>query len=243
MEIDPDAACKASPEHPIAADDDGLDGAKSPAAAASGMTILIVKGDKKSAGDLVRMLEPMGHDVVIADDAASAWGLLQRHRVDLVSSDWMMPGLDGKGLYRRIRETSTRPNTYIVGVTPRDDTGDRLEELVAGADDFLTKPFSRCELVARLGIARRHMAMQEDLERGPAGAGDDRRADRAHESPQVPRRHGFPICSRRAEAGAAPAIGPRADRADGCRFHSSSSTWIASRRTTTPSATRPATWS
>ena len=114
---------------------------------------------------MTRLLKGLGHEVVAAADGVEAWSLLQRRRVDLVLSDWMMPGSDGLELCRRIRALSGRPYTYIVVVTARGGSDDRLEALAAGADDFLAKPFDTRELVARLGIASRLLAMQEELER------------------------------------------------------------------------------
>ena len=73
--------------------------------------------------------------------------------------------MDGLELCRRIRALSGRPYTYFVLVTARGGHEDRLEALAAGADDFLAKPFDTRELVARLEIAHRLLAMQEELER------------------------------------------------------------------------------
>ena len=160
------------------------------------MTILVVEDDPDSAYALGRLLAGLGHEVVAAADGVEAWSLLRRRRVDLVLSDWMMPGMDGLELCRRIRGLAGRPYTYVVMVTARGGGDDRLEALAAGADDFLAKPFDTRELVARLGIADRLLAMQEELraeERGAAGAGHDRRADRAEEPPPVLRGAGDPV--------------------------------------------------
>ena len=128
------------------------------------MSIMLAKGDAHAATALALMLRPMGHDVIVAADSAAAWYHLHHHHVDLVFSDWMMPGLDGKELCRRIRVMSGRPYIYIIGVTPHGGSDDRLDVLAAGADDFLTKPFDLRELVARLTIAHRHIILHEELE-------------------------------------------------------------------------------
>ena len=132
---------------------------------AGGMSILVVEDDEDTSHVLTRLLEALGHEVVAAADGVAAWSLLQRRHVNLVLSDWMMPGYDGLELCRRIRALSGRPYTYVVVVTARGGQEDRLEALAAGADDFLAKPFDARELVARLGIANRLLAMQEELER------------------------------------------------------------------------------
>ena len=136
-----------------AAPDPGDDGRRDEAgagAATKGMTILVVEDDEDSSYLLVRLLKSLGHEVVAAADGAQAWSLLQSRRVNLVLCDWMMPGLDGLELCRRIRAMSDRPYTYVVVVTARGGQEDRLEALAAGADDFLTKPLDTRELVARL---------------------------------------------------------------------------------------------
>ena len=97
--------------------------------------------------------------------ARVAWRLIQQEHFPVVLSDWMMPGLDGLELCRRIRSLAGRPYTYFVMFTGRAGFEDRLEALAAGADDFLGKPFDPRELVARLEIARRLLAIQDELER------------------------------------------------------------------------------
>jgi diguanylate cyclase (GGDEF)-like protein len=91
--------------------------------------------------------------------------LFRQEHFPVVLTDWMMPGLDGLELCRRIRGLAGRPYTYFVIFTGRAGFEDRLEALAAGADDFLGKPFDPRELVARLEIARRLLAIQDDLER------------------------------------------------------------------------------
>ena len=196
------------------------------------MTILVVEDDEDSAFLLTRLLKTLGHEVVAVADGVEAWSLLQRRRVDLVLSDWMMPGSDGLELCRRIRALSGRPYTYVVVVTARGGSDDRLEALAAGADDFLAKPFDPRELVARLGIADRLLAMQEELER----KNDELRAlATTDELTGLKNRRRF---FEELETQFALAA-----RGSGRRSRWCSWTWTTSRRTTTPSATRPATTS
>lgn len=132
---------------------------------AQALRALIAEDHEPTAHVLKRAMERMNHDVLVASNGEQAWSLLQHEHVPLVISDWMMPGLDGPSLCRRIRGRADKRYTYIVLVTSRVSDEDRLAGLDAGADDFLSKPVDFRELTARLKIARRILAMQQELER------------------------------------------------------------------------------
>jgi diguanylate cyclase (GGDEF)-like protein len=134
-------------------------------AACDGMTILVAEDPSPAANELARMLETLGHTVLSASDDDAAWGVVQRAVARLVITDWTTTGIDGPRLCRRIRSLAGHPYTYIIVMTARGASADRLECLHAGADDFLAKPTDARELAARLEIARRILAMQEELER------------------------------------------------------------------------------
>jgi diguanylate cyclase (GGDEF)-like protein len=127
------------------------------------MNILIAEDDRVSALKLCRALERLGYSVCVVSDGAEAWRRVCDLGVGLVISDWEMPEMDGLELCARIRSQSDARYTYIILLTARDSRADRLVGLEAGADDFLTKPVDAGELVARLNIARRILAMQEQL--------------------------------------------------------------------------------
>ena len=128
------------------------------------MTILIAEDDRTCSIALRRSLEMLGHSVVVATDGEEACRLLcDRDDIDMVISDWMMPGMDGLELCRRVRKMSDRLYLYFILLTARTVREDRLAGLQAGADDFLTKPIDRVELAARLGVARRLLAAQAEL--------------------------------------------------------------------------------
>jgi diguanylate cyclase (GGDEF)-like protein len=129
------------------------------------MRILLAEDEEVAAAVLGGTLTSWGHDVTVAADGPTAWRLIQQEHFPVVLSDWMMPGLDGLELCRRVRGVAGRPYTYFVIFTGRDGFEDRLEALAAGADDFLGKPYDPRELVARLEIARRLLAIQDELER------------------------------------------------------------------------------
>jgi DNA-binding response OmpR family regulator len=110
-------------------------------------TILVVDDERKIA-DLARdYLEHAGFAVRVAADGESALGAIHRDRPDLVVLDLGLPGVDGLDVTRTIRRDSNLP---VIMLTARDDELDKLLGLELGADDYLTKPFSPRELVARV---------------------------------------------------------------------------------------------
>jgi PleD family two-component response regulator len=129
------------------------------------MTILLVDDHASTIRALEQLLKALGHEVLTAANGLEAWSLLQSHRVQVVLSDWMMPGMNGLDLCDRIRDQDGQPYVYFVLLTGNGGDENRSEALAAGADDFMTKPFSKRELVARLAIAHRLLAVQDDLQR------------------------------------------------------------------------------
>ena len=110
-------------------------------------TILVVDDEPKIATLARDYLEHAGFAVLTAGDGPSALTTIRQRRPDLVVLDLGLPGLDGLDLTRELRRDSTIP---IVMLTARDDELDKLLGLELGADDYLTKPFSPRELVARV---------------------------------------------------------------------------------------------
>jgi DNA-binding response OmpR family regulator len=110
-------------------------------------TILVVDDEPKIAQLARDYLEHAGFDVVTAADGPAALDVVHRRRPDLVVLDLGLPGLDGLDVTRELRRVSNLP---IVMLTARDDELDKLLGLELGADDYLTKPFSPRELVARV---------------------------------------------------------------------------------------------
>jgi DNA-binding response OmpR family regulator len=110
-------------------------------------TILVVDDEPKIATLARDYLEHAGFAVLTAGDGPSALTTIRQRRPDLVVLDLGLPGLDGLDVTRELRRASTIP---IVMLTARDDELDKLLGLELGADDYLTKPFSQRELVARV---------------------------------------------------------------------------------------------
>jgi diguanylate cyclase (GGDEF)-like protein len=129
------------------------------------MKILIAEDQPLAALYLRRLLEKLGHEVIVVPDGEPAWQIVRNGHASLLISDWMMPQLNGPDLCRRIRGAGGVGYTYIILLTSRDRREDRLEGLRAGADDFLTKPPDPDELAVRLEIAGRILAVHEQLAR------------------------------------------------------------------------------
>ena len=112
------------------------------------MNILIVEDDRKLAQQLKRGLDEEGHPTCLALDGKTGWDAAVASPFDVLVLDVMLPGLDGFSLVRRLRDA--RIATPILMLTARDATTDIVAGLDAGADDYLTKPFSFDVLLARL---------------------------------------------------------------------------------------------
>jgi len=108
--------------------------------------ILVVEDEAQIANPVRDQLTAAGHEVTVVGDGALALRRLESHQADLVILDWMLPGLDGLEVCRRIRARSITP---ILMLTARAAELDRVLGLEVGADDYLTKPFSMAELLAR----------------------------------------------------------------------------------------------
>ncbi|CAN5349573.1 response regulator transcription factor [soil metagenome] len=110
-------------------------------------TVLVVDDDRKITDMLRRTLTYEGYSVVTAGDGHEALSQAQSQRPDVVVLDWMMPGLDGIEVAKRMRAVDSAP---ILMLTARDAVGDRVKGLDSGADDYLVKPFAPAELLARV---------------------------------------------------------------------------------------------
>ena len=112
--------------------------------------ILIVE-DERDIADLVGFnLERAGYDVLKAHDGITGAEVAIRERPDLVILDLMLPGKDGYGVFKELRRDSRSRDIPVIMLTARAQTEDRIQGLEAGADDYLTKPFSPKELMLRV---------------------------------------------------------------------------------------------
>jgi DNA-binding response OmpR family regulator len=119
-----------------------------------GMHILTVEDEPEMAELLRQTLSEEGHHVTLAVDGTQALELARGFRFDLIVLDLMLPGKDGFEVARQLRETSVQ--TPILVLTARDSSSDIVRALDAGADDYLTKPFSLDVFLARVrAVSRR----------------------------------------------------------------------------------------
>ncbi|OFZ74057.1 MAG: DNA-binding response regulator [Betaproteobacteria bacterium RBG_16_64_9] len=123
--------------------------------------ILVVDDDAEIRSLLDAYLRRNGFRVTVAADGKAMWALLARAKVDLIVLDLMLPGEDGLTLCRRLR---TDADTPVIMLTARGEETDRIVGLEMGADDYLAKPFSPRELLARIkSVLRRYRSLPKNL--------------------------------------------------------------------------------
>jgi CheY-like chemotaxis protein len=128
------------------------------------MKVLIAEDDPVSRRVLVATLAKFGIEVVVATDGAEAWAVLQSADAPhLAILDWMMPDIDGIELCRRVRGLSTTTPPYLILLTAKSRKEDVVIGLEAGANDYLTKPFDRAELLARVQVGAQVLELQRNL--------------------------------------------------------------------------------
>jgi DNA-binding response OmpR family regulator len=126
--------------------------------------VLVVEDEPQLASLIATQLSATGHTASVAADGVDALRFLETSTADLIILDWMLPGLDGLEVCRRVRARSITP---ILMLTARAEEVDRVLGLEIGADDYLTKPFSMRELMARA----RSLLRRVDMMSGPDTSG------------------------------------------------------------------------
>jgi DNA-binding response OmpR family regulator len=130
------------------------------------MRILIAEDEAISRRILESILKKWGYDVLATDNGQSALDELRKpDSPEIALLDWSMPGLDGLDVCRRLRALSQLQTTYIIFVTGKSSRENIVLGLQAGADDYITKPFDREELKARLQVGVRITELQRALAR------------------------------------------------------------------------------
>ncbi len=132
---------------------------------------LLIVDDEPSIRDMLRMsLEMHDFECVEAGDAQSAHAAILDHNPDLVLLDWMMPGTTGIELVRRLKRDSMTQDLPIIMLTAKTEEDNKVQGLSVGADDYMTKPFSLRELVARVNALLRRSGLghaEKALQFGP----------------------------------------------------------------------------
>ncbi|HEX2769324.1 MAG TPA: diguanylate cyclase [Geobacteraceae bacterium] len=128
------------------------------------MKILIADDDPVFRHLLEMVLVQWGYDVVVAENGNDALRILQfEGPPTLAILDWMMPGMEGVEVCRKVREKANEPYTYIILLTSQQRDEDLVTGMEAGADDYITKPFKHNELRLRLRAGRRIIELQNEL--------------------------------------------------------------------------------
>ncbi len=133
-------------------------------------TVLLVEDARDLAEVIVRELEAAGYQTLHVVDGLAALEVHAREQPELVILDWMLPRLDGLEVLRRLRQSAPTP---VLMLTARSEETDRVVGLEVGADDYLTKPFSMRELVARVrALLRRAELIRQTLTADRSAAGE-----------------------------------------------------------------------
>src|ERR1700682_2955727 len=127
------------------------------------MKVLVADDDATCRLTLKAIVGRLGHECLVASDGDSAWAMFHAEPIDVLLTDWMMPGMEGPELCRRGRETLTEHYTYIVLITSLADNQDVLSGMQAGADDYLAKPVVPFQVQTRLVAASRVTALHGQI--------------------------------------------------------------------------------
>jgi len=130
--------------------------------------VLIVEDNRNLALGLRSNLEYEGYEAEVADDGPAALGRARTRSHDLIVLDVMLPGLDGFGLLRTIRDEGV--TTPVLMLTARGDEADKVHGLRSGADDYVTKPFALRELLARIAALLRRSGASNNAQTAAFGA-------------------------------------------------------------------------
>lgn len=128
------------------------------------MKILIAEDENVTRAILARKLTSWGYEVLAASEGHEAWEILQQTDAPkLVILDWMMPGMDGIEICRRLKALDKTTPAYVIMLTSRDNEDDIVKGLDSGADDYIVKPFKNSELRSRINAGRRMLELQASL--------------------------------------------------------------------------------
>ena len=145
------------------------------------MQVLVADDDPVYRQLLSDLLGPQDYEVVCVENGTDAWDALQCDSPPkLLISDWLMPGLDGFELCSKIRRSGRLRDTYVLLLTGSRQKAEIIRVLVAGADDYLIKPFDAMELEIRIRTAQRILDLRAEVAklRSQLNAGAGAAADR-----------------------------------------------------------------
>lgn len=124
------------------------------------MKILIIEDELVSRKKMEKLINGLGYETISAENGSEGWEIWKNERTRMVITDWVMPGMDGVELCRRIRESEGSRYTYVIMVTSKNEVDDMVAAIDAGADDFITKPFVKGELAVRIRAGERILGFE-----------------------------------------------------------------------------------
>jgi len=128
------------------------------------MKLLVAEDDAISQVMLKALVAKVGYDPVLTGDGLSAYEVLSKPDAPkLAILDWMMPGMDGVEVCRKVREIKTSEPPYLILLTSRDNQEDIVKGLKSGANDYVVKPYDVEELQVRIGVGRKVIDLQASL--------------------------------------------------------------------------------
>ena len=127
------------------------------------MNVLLVDDDLTTLNLLEKAMSKWGHSVARAENGIEALKYVENAQFDIVVSDWMMPGMNGLELCKKIRSMDSKGYVYFVLISARDKGVDVVHGLQSGVDDYVTKPFKLDEMQARVSIGARIIKLEREL--------------------------------------------------------------------------------
>ena len=119
------------------------------------MKIMVVEDEKHIRDNLKILFESIGHEVVTASNGLEGYEIYEAQPIQLIVSDWMMPGINGLELCKKIRASEEDAYCYFILLTARANRDDYIEAMACGVDDFMVKPLNVEDLTIRLHVAAR----------------------------------------------------------------------------------------
>ncbi|NTV53463.1 MAG: response regulator, partial [Candidatus Firestonebacteria bacterium] len=129
------------------------------------MKILLADDDSITLRMLETTLRRLQAEVLCAQDGNQAWEMIQKEQPDIALLDWMMPGLEGLEIVKRLKNNPPARFIYLILLTSNDRTEDITLGLDSGANDYITKPFDKDELKSRIAVGARVVEYENRLER------------------------------------------------------------------------------
>ena len=128
------------------------------------MRVLVAEDEKISRLRLEKFLVSIGCEVISCENGIEAWNIIKSEdSPNFLILDWMMPGIDGVEMCRKVRELNREPYTFIMLLSSKGEQEDVVNGMEAGADDYIVKPFNQNELKVRLKAGSRIVQLNEEL--------------------------------------------------------------------------------